>query len=165
MKEDRIHKKVLKHETKRKTPEKRLSSRREYQVRKSVTQKEGRTLEEAAQELWRDNYLVVYYPHTVMCLRKKGKRNRLKQESLSNPPRSSYWSKETQALHDKTVVAHTFPLTGTFGKKNYKWHVNIHDKASVAISSNTLSICTHMLIRYLYSNEILNTVIATSNQL
>jgi hypothetical protein len=48
MKEDRIHKKVLKHETKRKTPEKRLSSRREYQVRKSVTQKEGRTLEEAA---------------------------------------------------------------------------------------------------------------------
>ena len=61
--------------------------------------------------------MVVYNPHRVMCLRKMGKHNGLKQESLSNPPMSSFWAKKTQPLHDKTTDAYIFPLTGTFGRK------------------------------------------------
>ena len=61
--------------------------------------------------------MVVYDPHTVMCLRKKGNHDGLKQASLSNPPRSSFWAKETQPLHDKIIVAYIFLLTVTFGRK------------------------------------------------
>ena len=61
--------------------------------------------------------MVVCYPHTVMCLRKKGKHNGLKQASLSNPPRRSFWAKETQPLHDKIIVTYIFLLTVTFGRK------------------------------------------------
>jgi len=71
----------------------------------------GKTREEAAQKLYRDNDLVVYY------LGKMGKHNGLKQESLNNTPTSSCWAKETQPLHDKTTDAYIFPLTGTFGRK------------------------------------------------
>jgi len=48
MQDDRIHKKVPNMKLKGKMPEKRLNSRWEHQVRRSVTQQEGKTREEAA---------------------------------------------------------------------------------------------------------------------
>ena len=129
-------------------------SRWEHQVRKRVTQKEGKTREEAEQKHWKDSDLVVYNPRTVMCLRKMDNHNGLKQELLSNPPMSSLGPKKHSPSMTKLQMYTFSPRQTHLAKKNYIWHANTHDEASVAIRSNTSIICIHTPKTYLYSNEI-----------